>query len=171
MSLTFAERQAAEAAYQGRPLDPLWPGHAQQIYHGIWQAKHGIESIPSFPSANDTPKPPSTHFSQASAFAHKPLQVWLITCTNHTRMLLIVPHHADTNVALHLVKTIAQGQPFVMQPIQHGHFHIHWPAGMTRPTIYSDDIRVMDQDGMVQIPSHLPHRPPDTSNTNILSKP
>ena len=170
-SLTFAERQAAEAAYQGRPLDPLWPGHAQQIYHGIWRAKHGMESIPSFPNSKDTSKPPSTHFSQASAFAHKPLQVWLITCANHARILLIVPHHADTNFALHLAKTVAYGQPFVMQPIQHGHFHIQWPAGTTFPTLYSHDIRVMDQDGMVQIPSRLPHRPPNTTDTAKLPNP
>lgn len=38
-SLTYDEHKAAEAAFQGLPLDPAWTNKAQTIYHGIREAK------------------------------------------------------------------------------------------------------------------------------------
>lgn len=37
-SLTHDEHKAAEAAFQGLPLDPAWTNKAQAIYHGIREA-------------------------------------------------------------------------------------------------------------------------------------
>lgn len=37
-SLTYDEHKAAEAAFQGLPLDPAWTNKAQVIYHGIREA-------------------------------------------------------------------------------------------------------------------------------------
>lgn len=36
--LTHDEHKAAEAAFQGLPLDPAWTNSAQVIYHGIREA-------------------------------------------------------------------------------------------------------------------------------------
>lgn len=36
--LTYDEHKAAEAAFQGLPLDPAWTNKAQAIYHGIREA-------------------------------------------------------------------------------------------------------------------------------------
>jgi hypothetical protein len=36
-SLTYDELKAAEAAFQGLPLDPKWSLHAQEIYLGIFE--------------------------------------------------------------------------------------------------------------------------------------
>lgn len=33
--LTYDARKASEAAFHGRPLDPTWSKHAQDIYHRI----------------------------------------------------------------------------------------------------------------------------------------
>ena len=35
LTLTFAEKKAAEAAFRGLPADPHWPANALAIYHGI----------------------------------------------------------------------------------------------------------------------------------------
>ena len=37
--LTHDERKAAEAAFQGRPINPMWPQKAQHIYDGIRAAQ------------------------------------------------------------------------------------------------------------------------------------
>jgi hypothetical protein len=42
-SLTYDEQRAAEAAFQGLPLNPKWSRHAQEIYLGIVALTHGRE--------------------------------------------------------------------------------------------------------------------------------
>ena len=40
-SLTYDEHRAAEAAFQGLPLDPKWSLHAKEIYLGILTVTNG----------------------------------------------------------------------------------------------------------------------------------
>jgi hypothetical protein len=44
-SLTYDERKAAEAAFQGLPLDPKWSLHAQEIYRGIFTVTNGRDIV------------------------------------------------------------------------------------------------------------------------------
>ena len=43
--LTYDEHKAAEAAFQGLPLDPKWPLHAQEIYLGIFTVTNGRDIV------------------------------------------------------------------------------------------------------------------------------
>jgi hypothetical protein len=48
LTLTFAEKKAAEAAFRGLPVDPDWPTNARAIYDGIvaqTQGRNIIEDI------------------------------------------------------------------------------------------------------------------------------
>ncbi len=44
-SLTYDEHKAAEAAFQGLPLDPKWSLHAQEIYRGIFTVTNGRDIV------------------------------------------------------------------------------------------------------------------------------
>ena len=44
-SLTYDEHKAAEAAFQGLPLDPKWSLHAQEIYQGIFTVTNGRDIV------------------------------------------------------------------------------------------------------------------------------
>ena len=44
-SLTYDEQKAAEAAFQGLPLDPKWSSHAQEIYLGILTVTNGRDIV------------------------------------------------------------------------------------------------------------------------------
>ena len=44
-SLTYDEHKAAEAAFQGLPLDPKWSRQAQEIYHGILAVTDGRDIV------------------------------------------------------------------------------------------------------------------------------
>jgi hypothetical protein len=44
-SLTYDEHKAAEAAFQGLPLDPKWSLHAQEIYRGIFTVTDGRDIV------------------------------------------------------------------------------------------------------------------------------
>jgi hypothetical protein len=43
--LTYDEHKAAEAAFQGLPLDPKWSRHAQEIYRGILAVTNGRDIV------------------------------------------------------------------------------------------------------------------------------
>jgi hypothetical protein len=45
LSLTYDEHKAAEAAFQGLPLDPKWSLHAQEIYRGIFTVTNGRDIV------------------------------------------------------------------------------------------------------------------------------
>ncbi len=160
--LTHDMRLAAEAAYQGKPLNTRWSLAAQNVYRGIWRTKFGEEPPTSSPrpEAPSQDLRPTTHHSQASPFVHKPLQAWHLTYTDGKHVIMLFPHHANTDFILAVTKEIAGNRPFTMHPIQYGHFHIHWPTNDTIHTLYSHDIRVMDQNGMLHVPSRIPKRPP-----------
>ena len=160
--LTYDMQLAAESAFQGRPINPRWSQAAQTIYRGIWNAKYGTNpGDPTLTSDHTTlDLRPTAHYSQATPFLHKPLQAWHMTYDDGEHILLLFPHHANTEFILNITKEIAGNRPFTMHPIQYGHFHIHWPTNDTVQTLYSHDIRVMDHNGMLHIPARLPKRPP-----------
>ena len=45
LTLTFAEKRAAEAAFRGLPADPQWPANARAIYYGIVAQTQGRNII------------------------------------------------------------------------------------------------------------------------------
>jgi len=160
--LSYDMRLAAEAAYQGKPLNPRWSLAAQTVYRGIWQAKHGQMPLDTqgTSTAPNRDLRPTTHHAQASPFVHKALQAWHLTYTDGEQLLILFPHHAKTDFVLNVAKAVAGERPFTMHPIQYGHFHIHWPTQDIIHTLYRHDIRVMDHNGMLHIPARLPKRPP-----------
>jgi len=55
-SLTYDEQKAAEAAFQGLPLDTKWSSHAQEIYLGISTVTNGRDIVKDTEiSAQDIP--------------------------------------------------------------------------------------------------------------------
>ena len=44
-TLSDDEHKAAEAAFQGLPLDPKWSLHAQEIYLGIFTVTNGRDIV------------------------------------------------------------------------------------------------------------------------------
>ena len=150
--LTHDMRKAAEAAYQGRPLDPLWTQQAQSVYYGIWNATHrhfSTRPARPTPSASTTR---GTHYSQATPLLTKPVQAWHISYADskeHTLMLF--PAHADVSFILAMIKELSAGRRFRTQPLKHGHFHIQYPGANTVNSLYLLDSRTIDQDGHVHL--------------------
>lgn len=150
--LTHDMRKAAEAAYQGRPLDPLWTQQAQSVYHGIWNATRcHLSTQPARPTSSASTTR-GTHYSQATPILTKPLQAWHICYTDskeHTLMLF--PAHTDLPVILTMVTELSNGRRFTIQPLRHGHFHIQYPGPNTVASLYLLDSRTIDQDGHVHL--------------------
>lgn len=65
--LTHDERKAAEAAFQGRPFDPLWTQKAQRIYDGIRVAQ---ANRPTKSQAADVVPPVRTTIASPSSDLH-----------------------------------------------------------------------------------------------------
>jgi hypothetical protein len=58
--LTHDEQKAAEAAFAGRPFNPIWSQSAKLVYDGL------IRALPSRPRADDALPPPEIHAEEAS---------------------------------------------------------------------------------------------------------
>jgi len=160
MSLTHDMRKAAEAAFHGRPKNLNWTKQAQQIYDGMWQAKHGSVQ----PSLAPTPAipEPGTHYTLASPFTPTFLQAWHIRYPETEEdALMLFPAQADLTFVLHVVKTVAGTRSFTMQALKQGHFQIQLPSDRTISTLYAHDSRIIDQHGMVRL-RPLPAPSPQT---------
>lgn len=150
MSLTHDMRKAAEAAFHGRPRNLNWTKHAQQIYDGIWQAKHG-STQPSLAIAPVIPEV-GTHYNMASPFRPKFLQAWHIHYPKTEEdALILFPAQADLTFVLHVVKTVAGTRPFTMQVLKQGHVQVQLPSHRTITELYAHDSRIIDQHGIVRL--------------------
>jgi hypothetical protein len=153
--LTHDERQAAESAYRGAPLNPLWTQRAQTIYAKIWAIKHG-QAVPS-----SRPEPSTiTHHREASPLLPKPVQAWHVHYTDQPEdVVILFPIHAKLAFLLSVVQHLSPNRPFEMQPLKQGHFPISWPDPPTIAQLYAQDARTVDHLGHVHLRS-LPPKPP-----------
>lgn len=149
-TLTHDERKAAEAAFQGRPFNPMWSQKAQRIYDGIRaaQANRLAQCQESDVGLTHRTGSASTslnlHYSDSVPFVPRIAQVWFLEYQDtKERRLEVCP--GATTIA-HLLKVFrrrAHGRPFTIQMIDVASMPLP-AAGMSS---YSHDARRIDQDG------------------------
>ena len=150
--LTHDERKAAEAAFQGRPINPMWSQKAQHIYDGIRAAQ---ANRPNHSRAADVVPPVRTtiaslssylHYSDSAPFAPRIAQVWILEYHDtRERRLEVCPGGTTIEQLLKVFRRRALGRPFTIQMVD--------VASMPLPadglSSYSHDARCIDQDGFL----------------------
>lgn len=152
-SLTHDERKAAEAAFQGLPLNPKWTHRAQEVYRGMWAATH---RTPSPAPASPSPVPdqtPSIPYRDATPMTVKPVQAWSIHFDDQNdAILMLFPVSASMTFILTMIQQLNPNRPFHMHPLKQGHFPITWPDEQTIASLYAHDARIIDQSGHIRLP-------------------
>ena len=150
--LTHDERKAAEAAFQGRPFNPLWSHKAQRIYDGIRavQANRPTKSQAAdvVPPVRTTIASPSSdlHYSDSAPFIPRIAQVWMLEYQDtKERRLEVCPGATSIEQLLKVFRRRAHGRSFTIQMVD--------VASMSLPqasiSSYSHDARRIDQDGFL----------------------
>ncbi len=150
--LTHDERKAAEAAFQGRPINPMWSQKAQHIYDGIraaqanWLARSQDSAIGlAHPTTNAT-VPFQMHYSDSAPFVPRIAQVWILEYQDtRERRLEVCPGATSIEQLLKVFRRRAHGRSFTIQMVD--------VASMPLPadglSSYSHDARCIDQDGFL----------------------
>ncbi len=150
--LTHDERKAAEAAFHGRPINPMWSQKAQHIYDGIRAAQ---ANRPTNSGAADVVPPVRTtiaslssylQYSDSAPFAPRIAQVWILEYQDtRERRLEVCPGATSIEHLLKVFRRRALGRPFTIQMVD--------VASMPLPadglSSYSHDARRINQDGFL----------------------
>jgi len=150
--LTHDERKAAEAAFQGRPINPMWSQKAQRIYDGIRAAQADRlpqsqdSSVGLVHPATSTSIPFRPHYSESAPFIPRIAQVWILEYQDtKERRLEVCPGATSIEQLLKVFRRRALGRPFTIQMVD--------VASMPLPadglSSYSHDARCIDQDGFL----------------------
>lgn len=150
--ITNDERKAAEAAFQGRPFNPLWAQKAQHIYDGIRAAqanRHAQSQDSSVGLARPTTSasfPLHLHYSESVPFVPRIAQVWILEYQDtKERRLEVCPGGTTIEQLLKVFRRRADGRSFTIQMVD--------VASMPLPadglSSYSHDARCIDQDGFL----------------------
>ncbi len=151
-ALTHDERKAAEAAFKGRPFNPLWSQKALRIYDGIRAAQANrpaqcqdsdVGLVHRTSSANN---PFRLHYSDSAPFIPRVAQVWILEYQDtKERRLEVCPGATSIEQLLKVFRRRALGRPFTIQMVD--------VASMPLPadglSSYSHDARCIDQDGFL----------------------
>lgn len=150
--ITSDERKAAEAAFEGRPLNPLWSQKAQRVYDGILAAQanrlaNSQDSAVGLPLASTNPSVPfHLHYSESAPFIPRIAQVWILEYQDtRERRLEVCPGATSIEQLLKVFRRRALGRPFTIQMVD----LVSMPLPADGLSSYSHDARCIDQDGFL----------------------
>ncbi|MBI5775931.1 MAG: hypothetical protein HY444_00965 [Nitrospirae bacterium] len=123
--LTYDERKAADAAFAGRPFDPVWSEAARAVYDGILAAR-GLQEPAPTPSAPEQPEAeasePSTGESPSSP----------VSSSEQTKQTPELPAAATPSQTLSREEAIQAGALIDVTPIAHK-MGLRLPVTFSRP--------------------------------------
>ena len=149
---TNDERKAAEAAFQGRLINPMWSQKARHIYAGIRAAQANrlaqCQDL-DLGIANRTSNARTSfrlHYSDSALFVPRIAQGWILEYQDtKERRLELCPGATTIEQLLKVFRRRAHGRPFTIQMVD--------VASMPLPSAgissYSHDARRFDQDGFL----------------------
>lgn len=150
--LTHDERKAAEAAFQGRPINPMWSQKAQHIYDGIRAAQanrptnsRAADVVPPVRSTIASPQS-DLHYSDSAPFVPRIAQVWILEYQDtKERRLEVCPGDTTIEQLLKVFRRRADGRSFTIQMVDVASL----PLAADGLSSYSHDARCIDQDGFL----------------------
>ncbi len=150
--LTNDERKAAEAAFQGRPINPIWSQKARRIYDGIRAAQ---SNRPAQSQASDALPPVRTisgcpsfnlHYSDSALFVPRIAQAWILEYQDtKERYLEVCPGATTIEQLLKVFRRRTGSRPFTIHMVDVASLPLP-AAGISS---YSHDARRIDQDGFL----------------------